>query len=306
MADSYETFTKTEKLFLAYEPVEVIHRGSKWNEGPAWLAASRALIWSDIPNDRLMRFDEITGAVSVFRTPSNLPNGNAVDREGRLITCEHGARRVTRTEHDGSVTTLAANHAGRRLNSPNDVVVKSDGTIWFSDPTYGIDTNYFGNKGEREQDGSFLYRLDPVSGHLRAMVTDMVQPNGLAFSPDESLLYVVDSGRTGGADLPAHIRKFAVEPDGSLRGLGVFTDCPAGMFDGMRVDADGRVWAGAGDGVYCFGHDGGILGRIVIGELIINLCFGGPKLNHLYMCAPNTLYRTILRVSGINPWRSAA
>lgn len=298
---AFETFTP-QKLFLLHEEVEIIHEGSKWNEGPAWFPASQSLIWSDIPNDRLLRFDAIGGQVTTFRHPSNNANGNAVDRQGRLVTCEHGARRITRTGHDGQVCVLADRFGGRRLNSPNDVIVKRDGTIWFSDPTYGIDGDYFGNRGEREQDGSHLYRLDPASGDLNPIVTDMVQPNGLAFSPDESLLYVVDSGRTGGTELPAHIRRFKVMADGKLRDAGSPIDCPAGMFDGIRIDADGRIWAGAADGVYCFAPDGSPLGRIVIGEIVINLCFGGPKLNQLFLCAPTRLYRVFVRASGINPW----
>jgi gluconolactonase len=303
MTALYETLSTTQKLFLGHEALDVIHSGSKWNEGPAWLAASRQLVWSDIPNNRLMRFDELTGTVSVFREPSHNANGNTVDRQGRLITCEHGARRVTRTNFDGSVSVLADRFEGRRLNSPNDVVVRSDGTIWFSDPTYGIDTDYFGNRAAREQAGNYLYRLDPRNGDIEAVITDMHQPNGLAFSPDETCLYVVDSGRTSGADYPAHIRKFEVSADGGLKSLGVVVDCPVGMFDGIRVDADGRIWAGAGDGVYCFSSEGEMLGRIIIGEPAINLCFGGTKLNHLYICAPSKLYRVILRVSGINAFK---
>jgi gluconolactonase len=297
----FETLTP-QKLFLHHEEVELIHEGSKWNEGPVWLPASRSLIWSDIPNDRLLRFDAIGGQVAVFRQPSNNANGNAVDREGRLVTCEHGARRVTRTNHDGSVSVLADTHAGRRLNSPNDLVVKRDGSVWFSDPTYGIDSDYFGNRGRREQGGNFLYRLDPQTGELAAAVTDMVQPNGLAFSPDETLLYVVDSGRTGGSELPAHIRRFEIDSDGALRDCGIVVECPAGVFDGIRVDADGRIWAGAADGVYCFAPDGTLLGRIVLGEIVVNLCFGGSKLNQLFLCAPTRLYRVFVRATGINPW----
>lgn len=299
---SYETYG-AEKLFLNHEEAEVIHSGAKWNEGPAWLPASRTLIWSDIPNSRLMRWDADSGAVGIFRQGSNNSNGNAVDREGRLITCEHGRRRITRTNHDGSVTVLADSHGGKRLNSPNDVVVRSDGSIWFSDPTYGIDGDYFGNRARREQDGNFVYRLDPASGEVRAVVTDMVQPNGLAFTPDEEHLLVVDSGRTEGAGHPAHIRRFRVERDGRLADLGVVTECPAGVFDGFRIDADGRIWAGAADGVYCFSSQGELLGRIVLGEIVINLCFGGSKLNQLFLCAPTKVYRVFVRATGLNPWR---
>lgn len=301
---SYETFT-AQKLFLAHEQPEPVFEGAKWNEGPVWLPASQTLIWSDIPNDRLMRFDALSGRACVFRQGSNNANGNALDREGRLVTCEHATRRVSRTGHDGSVSVLADRHDGRRLNSPNDVVVKRDGSIWFSDPTYGIDSDYFGSRGRSEQPGSHLYRLDPASGALSAVVTDMVQPNGLAFSPDESVLYVVDSGRTGGAEHPAHIRRFRVGADGGLEAGGVLADCPAGVFDGIRVDSGGNVWAGAGDGVYCFGADGEPLGRIVMDEPVINLCFGGRKLNELYMCAPTRVWRAPVRVSGVNPWGAA-
>lgn len=300
---TYETFG-AGKLFLLHEEVETIHAGSKWNEGPVWLPASRSLVWSDIPNSRLMRWDEIGGTVTVYRQGSNNSNGNTLDREGRLITCEHGARRLTRTEHDGSVTVLADSHRGKPLNSPNDVVVKRDGTIWFSDPTYGIDGDYFGNRATRAQDGNFLYRLDPATGDLRAVVTDMVQPNGLAFTPDERHLLVVDSGRTGGAEHPAHIRRFAVREDGGLESLGVVVECPTGVFDGLCIDANGRIWAGTADGVHCFSPDGAPLGRIVLGEIIINLCFGGPKLNQLFLCAPTKVYRVFVRATGLNPWRA--
>src|SRR6185312_7564035 len=198
-------------LFNGNARLDQLYTGCRWAEGPAWLGGARSLIWSDIPNNRMLRFDEADGHVSVFRAPSNNSNGNTVDRQGRLVTCEHGARRVIRTEHDGRITVIADRFEGKRFNSPNDVVVKSDGSIWFTDPTYGIDSDYEGNRAESEIGASYVYRIDPQSGALSVVCDDFVKPNGLAFSPDERLLYVADTGRTHGADNPAHMRVFDVD-----------------------------------------------------------------------------------------------
>jgi gluconolactonase len=207
---------------------------------------------------------------------------------------------VSRTEHDGTITTIADRHQGKRLNSPNDVVVKSDGSVWFSDPTYGIDSDYEGNKAESEQSGNFVYRVDPVSGETRIAVDDFVQPNGLAFSPDESVLYIADTGRTHRENGPAHIRKFAVGPNGALRDQGVFAECTAGLFDGFRLDTDGRIWTSAADGVHCYDPDGTLIGKILVPEVVANVCFGGPKRNYLYICATHHLYGTRLMVNGFS------
>ncbi len=298
MSTLYEHADPAVRLFLAHETPQALFEDGAWNEGPCYFPASRTLIWSDIPNDRLMRFDEIAGHVCTFRTPSQNANGNTVDSLGRLITCEHGSRRVTRTEFDGRVSVLASSADGKRLNSPNDVVVRSDGTIWFSDPSYGIDSDYFGHRAPREQDGAHVFRLDPSSGQLDRVITTMEQPNGLAFSADETRLLVVDSGRTGGPDLPAHIRRFDIGPGGALADRGILADAPVGVFDGIRVDDEDRIWAGVGDGVCCFACDGRLLGRMCLGMPVINLCFGGPKLNILYMCTPHQLLRVPVRARG--------
>lgn len=302
MTGCYEQTDPGAKLFLHHLVPEVIFEDGGWNEGPAYFPASRSLIWSDIPNDRLMRFDEISGSVQVFRPDSNHANGNSVDRQGRLVTCEHGARRVTRTEFDGSISILAESYAGKPLNSPNDVVVKSDGSIWFSDPTYGIDSDYFGNRAPSEQPGSYVYRLPPGGGAPEAVITTMIQPNGLAFSQDEMQLYVVDSARTGGPDLPAQIRRFDIDPEGKPVDAGVVVDASVGIFDGFRLDDEGRIWAGAGDGVHCYSPDGRLLGKILTGGMVINLCFGGPKRNILYICAPHQVLRIPVRARGQNPF----
>ncbi|HEX8111475.1 MAG TPA: SMP-30/gluconolactonase/LRE family protein, partial [Kofleriaceae bacterium] len=210
------------RLTLPTAGLDLLWTGARWAEGPAYFAAGRYLVWSDIPNDRMMRWDETDGSVSVFRSPCHHTNGHTVDREGRLVSCEHQARCVSRTEHDGTRTVLVDRIAGRRLNSPNDVVVKSDGTIWFSDPTYGIDTDYEGDAAPSEIGASHVYCCDPATGACAAVTTDFVQPNGLAFSPDERQLYIADTGVSHVPGGPAHIRQFAVASDGrTLSGGGV-------------------------------------------------------------------------------------
>jgi gluconolactonase len=269
-----------------------------WAEGPAYSPAGRYLVWSDAPNNRMLRYDETSEAVSVFRQPSHNSNGNTVDRQGRLVTCEHGARRVTRTEHDGSITVIADRYQGKRLNSPNDVVVKSDGSIWFTDPTYGIDSDYEGNKAESEIGASYVYRVDPHSGEIAVVCDDFVKPNGLAFSPDESLLYVVDTGRTHGPENPAHMRVFQVGEGGRLTGGKVFADSTAGLFDGFRLDDTGRIWTSAADGVHAYDPDGTLIGKVLVPEVVANLCFGGPKRDRLFICATSSLYSVRLFVNG--------
>jgi gluconolactonase len=269
-----------------------------WAEGPAYFPGGRYLVWSDAPNNRMLRYDETDGSVSVFRSPSNNANGNTVDRQGRLVTCEHGSRRVTRTEHDGTITVLADKYQDKRLNSPNDVVVKSDGSIWFTDPTYGIDNDYEGNRSESEIGASYVYRIDPQSGEIKVVCDDFIKPNGLAFSPDESLLYVVDTGRTHGAEHPAHMRVFDVSPEGGLSNSRVFADCTNGLFDGFRLDTEGRIWTSAGDGVHCYDPDGTLIGKILIPEVVANVCFGGPKRERLFICATTSLYSVRLFING--------
>jgi len=278
--------------------VEQLYEGCIWAEGPAYFAAGRYLVWSDIPNDRMLRWDETTGAVGVFREPAGYTNGNTVDAAGRLVTCEHGARRVTRTEHDGSVTVLVDRFEGRRLNSPNDVVVASDGAVWFTDPTYGIDSDSQGHKTESEIGGCHVYRFDPGSGECRVVADDFVQPNGLAFSLDERTLYVVDTGFTHVPGGPRHIRSFAVLPDNTLSGGEVFAMCTAGAFDGFRLDEAGRIWTSAGDGVHCYDPDGTLIGKVLVPEPSANVVFGGTGRNRLFITATTSLYSVLLPVRG--------
>lgn len=278
--------------------VERLYEGCRWAEGPAYFPGGRYLLWSDIPNDRMLRFDEATGAVGVFRHPAGYANGNTVDCDGRLVTCEHGNRRVTRTEHDGRITVIADRHGGKRLNSPNDVVVKSDGSLWFTDPPYGIDSDYEGHKAESEIGACHLYRVDPGSGECRIAAGDFVRPNGLAFSPDEELLYVSDTGASHVPDGPRHIRVFRVGEGGRLSGGKVFATCTAGKFDGFRVDEAGRIWTSAGDGVHCYEPDGTLIGKVLVPETVANVVFGGPKRNRLFVCATTSLYAVLLPVNG--------
>ena len=278
--------------------VERLYEGCRWAEGPAYFPALRSLIWSDIPNDRMLRWDESSGAVSVFRSPAHHSNGNTVDRQGRLVTCEHGARRVTRTEHDGTITVLAERFEGRRFNSPNDVVVKSDGSIWFTDPTYGIDSDYEGHKAESELDGRYVYRIDGASGRITRVADGFIQPNGLAFSPDERRLYVSDTGKGAEEDGPPHIRVFEVGDEGALSGGRVFADMKHGSSDGFRLDDEGRIWTSAGTAVECYAPDGRLLGRVRVGELVANVVFGGAKRNRLFICATTSLYSVLLPVNG--------
>jgi gluconolactonase len=245
---------------------------------------------------------ETDGSMSVFRSPARNSNGNTVDRQGRLVTCEHQARRVTRTEHNGAVTVIADTFDGKRLNSPNDAVVKSDGSIWFTDPPYGHLTDYEGDKGSSEIGSANVYRVDPASGKVAAVCTDFDKPNGLAFSPDEKYLYIADTGASHKADGNKHIRRFEVAANGQSLGKSkVFADCTAGLFDGFRVDRDGRIWTSAGDGVHCYLPDGALIGKILIPELVANVCFGGAKLNRLFICGTTSLYSAYLAVNGISP-----
>lgn len=299
-ATDYEIIDRRfARLFNATAHVERLWTGCRWAEGPAYFPAHRSLIWSDIPNDRMLRFDETDASVSVFRHPAGNSNGNTVDRQGRLVTCEHGNRRVSRTEHDGSVIALAERCEGKRLNSPNDVVVRSDGSIWFTDPTYGIDSDYEGNKADSDYGASHVFRIDPASGRVSVVADDFIQPNGLAFSPDEKQLYLVDTGRTHGDEHPAHMRVFDVRDDGSLSNGRVFAESTAGLFDGFRLDGAGRIWTSAADGVHCYHPDGTLLGKVHVPEVVANVCFGGPKKNRLYICGTTSLYAVYLFTNGV-------
>ena len=282
------------------ERIEKLWTGGRWCEGPAWFGAHRTLVWSDIPNNRMMRYDEVNGTTSVFREPANNSNGHTVDRQGRLVSCEHLTRRVTRTEHDGSITVLASHWQGKRLNSPNDVVVHSDGGVWFTDPSYGILSDYEGLRADSEIGACNVYRIDPASGAVELVADDFVKPNGLAFSPDESMLYIADTGASHATDGPRHIRSFDVAADGKRLGKNrIFATCDNGLFDGFRVDTEGRLWSSARDGVHAFDADGTLLGKLLIPEPVANVCFGGPKRNRLFICATSSLYAIYLNAKGL-------
>ena len=284
--------------FVGHARVERLWTGARWLEGPVWMAPSRTLLFSDIPNNRMMRLDEVSGLVAPFREPATNCNGNTVDRFGRLVTCEHLTRRVTRTEFDGSITVIADQYQGKKLNSPNDVVVKSDGSIWFTDPSYGLLVDYEGDYGAQEQDGCHVYRVDGETLAITRVAHDFLKPNGLAFSPDESILYVADTGASHMENGPRHIRKMAVNQDNTLSDLGVFAVCTAGLFDGFRVDRTGRIWTSAGDGVHCYDPDGTLIGKVTIPEGVSNVAFGGPKRNRLFICGTSSLYAVYMTANG--------
>ncbi len=286
------------KLVHFHAAVERVATGMRWSEGPVWFGDQNCVVWSDIPNNRLMRFDAGTNAVSVFRSPSDNSNGNTRDREGRLVTCEHRTRRVTRTEYDGSVTVLVDRFEGKRLNSPNDVVVKSDGSVWFSDPVFGILGDYEGEPAPSETPMAF-YRFDPKTGRTTVVADGIDGPNGLCFSPDETKLYVVES-----ASRPRNLYVYDVVADGTkLANKRPFGDCGLGTPDGIRCDVHGNVWAGWGmvpglNGVRVFAPDGTVLGQIHLPERCANLCFGGLAKNRLFMAASQSLYALYVNVRG--------
>jgi gluconolactonase len=278
--------------------IERLATGMRWSEGPVWFGDARCVLWSDIPNNRIMRWDEETGRVSVFRKPSSFANGNTRDRQGRLVTCEHDARRVTRTEYDGTVTVLIDKFDGKPLNSPNDVVVKSDDSIWFSDPPFGILGNYEGHAARPELPTN-VYRLDPRTGRATVVVGDIL-PNGLAFSPDEKKIYLVDNGGT-----PRLIRVYDVVDDGTKLANGrIFVSCePGESADGYRCDVDGNLWCGWGtgqnvDGVMVFNPQGNRIGAISLPERSANVCFGGAKRNRLFIAASHSLYSLYVNTQG--------
>jgi len=283
-------------LIVGSAGLDELYGECRWAEGPVWFADLNCLVWSDIPNQRMLRWAD--GTVSVFREPSNFVNGNTRDRQGRLVSCEHGGRRVTRTEIDGSITVLADSYEGKRLNSPNDVVVRSDGSVWFTDPTYGIKSDYEGYRAEPEQATRNVYRLDPQTGVLAAVVTDFGQPNGLAFSPDETRIYVADSASSHDISAPRHIRVFDIIEGTRLSGGREFCSLDNGLPDGFRVDIAGNIWTSAGDGVHCFAPDGTLLGKILVPQTVANLTFGGPRRNRLFITATRSLYSVYLATTG--------
>jgi gluconolactonase len=281
--------------------IERIAGGCRWAEGPVYFPDGGYLLWSDLPNNRILRWLEEDGHVSVFRANSDFANGNTRDREGRLITCEHGSRRVTRTEWDGTKTVLVDRFQGKRLNSPNDAVVASDGAVWFTDPSYGLDSYYEGFRGSPELPCN-VYRLDPLTGACAVVADDFVRPNGLAFSPDERVLYIVDSGITHGG--PAHVRRFEVDGSRLRRGAVFADDFAPSSGDGVRTDVDGNVWCAvahgdaAEDGVRCYTPEGALIGKIHLPEGVANLCFGGPRRNRLFMAASTSVYALYLSAEG--------
>ncbi len=285
---------------IASAKVERIASGMRWAEGPVWFGDGRFLLWSDIPNNRLMKWEEETGAVSVFRHPSNYSNGNTRDRQGRLITCEHDARRVTRTEYDGTITVIAERFEGKPLNSPNDVVCRSDGSIWFTDPPFGILGNYEGHVAKPELPTN-VYRVDPSTGRMAVVAGDINRPNGLCFSPDEKRLYVIEAGLS-----PRVIRVYDVVDNGSriANGRTLITAEPNGTPDGMRADVDGNLWVGWGmgaeelDGVAVFNSEGKPIGRIHIPERVANVCFGGRSRNRLFMAGSTSVYSLFVNTQG--------
>jgi gluconolactonase len=297
--DLYEIHDRRFRgLTIPNTGLEELFSECRWAEGPVWFNDAGFLVWSDIPNDRMMRWVP-GGEVSVFRSPANFANGHTRDRQGRLVSCEHGTRRVTRTEPDGSTTVLADAFGGRRLNSPNDVVVQSNGAIWFTDPTYGILSDYEGFRADPEQDARGVYRIDPASGALARVVDDFVQPNGLAFSPDERRLYVADSGFSHDDAAPHHIRVFDVEERGTLAGGNVFAEVSPGVPDGMRIDSEGNLWTSAGDGIHVFHPGGALLGKVLLPQTVANLTFGGPRRNRLFITATRSLYALYVAATGV-------
>lgn len=286
------------RFFLGNAAVEKLATGFRWVEGPVWFGDSGTLLFSDIPNDRMLRWIDGEGT-SIYRQPSNYANGHTRDRQGRLISCEHGTRRVTRTEHDGRVTVIADHYDGQRLNSPNDVVVKSDDTIWFSDPHYGIMMDYEGFRATQELSCN-VYRYDPRNQQLQAVITELDCPNGLCFSPDESRLYVADTGLLHDDDADRRIQVYDVDKAGELTQSRRFYAPDAGVADGFRCDTDGNVWTSAGDGVHCVSADAELLGKILIPETVANVCFGGraDAKNRLFICASTSVYSVFLNRSG--------
>ncbi len=288
------------RLVHPMSQLEQIATGFTWTEGPVWFGDRDCLLFSDIPSQRILRWSQGDG-VSVFRAGSGFNNGNTRDRQGRLIGCRHGARDVVRTEIDGTLTVLAAEHDGRRLNSPNDVVVSSDGAIWFTDPTYGILSNFEGVRARPEQAARHVFRIDPQSGAVVPVIGDFVQPNGLCFSPDERRLYVAESGSSHDDSVPAIIRQFDVDGAG-VTDVGVFAEIDNGLPDGMRTDMQGNLWSSAGDGVHCFDAHGTLLGKILVPETVANLCFGGADGQRMFITATSSVYRVFVDVKGAEPW----
>lgn len=284
------------RLILSNAEADCLYEGGRWLEGPLWLADSEQLLFSDIPEDRVLRWVPGLG-VEVFSRGGH-QNGRTRDRWGRVVACEHGGRRLVAREFDGSLTVLATHHQGRRLNSPNDVVARADGSLWFTDPDYGILSDYEGVRSAPEQAACHVFRLDAGASEPQAVVSTMVRPNGLAFSPDGQWLYVADSGASHVPGTPPEIRRFACRPGGTLEPAGVLAVLDCGIPDGMAVDEHGNVWSSAGDGVHCFAPDGRLLGKLRLGCVTSNLCFGGPRRNRLFITSARRLFALYVNVRG--------
>ena len=291
-------YNRFRPYILGNAQIELLHAGMRWAEGPVYFADGGYLLWSDIPNNRILRWVDGAG-VTVFREPSHHANGNTRDRQGRLITCESGSRRLTRTEYNGTVTVLVDSFEGKRLNSPNDVVVRSDETIWFTDPPYGILSDYTGDKAQSELGENYVFCYEPRSQTLSAATGDMVKPNGLAFSPDETILYVADTGASHEQNGPHHI--LAWEVDGvRLKRPRVFATIDPGLSDGFRLDDSGNIWTSAADGVHCYAPDGELIGKIHFPEVVSNLTFGGPKGNRMFVTTASCLYSVFVGTRGLH------
>ncbi|MBU6453336.1 MAG: SMP-30/gluconolactonase/LRE family protein [Cyanobacteria bacterium REEB67] len=294
--------SKRFKYKIGNSAVERIAGGSRWAEGPVYIPAMKCLLWSDAPNNRIMRWLEEDGHVGVFRSQANYANGNTTDKKGRLISCEHGPRRVTRTEYDGTISVLADRYKGKRFNAPNDVVVDSKGAIWFTDPGYGIEGPYEGFVQQSELPRS-VYRIDPAGGGVKLVADDVIRPNGLTFAPDESLLYIVNSA--SGDEGSASIRVYEVRGDSLGPGRVFVENFAGGTADGIKVDAGGNLWcafgwgAAAENGVRCYAPDGTLIGKIHLPELCANLCFGGKDNSRLFMAASTSIYSVYLNDRGI-------
>jgi gluconolactonase len=291
-------YARFRPYVVANALVERLHTGLRWAEGPVWFADMQALLWSDVPGNRMHRWVEGQGA-SVFREPSGHANGNTRDLQGRLLTCESGTRRVTRTELNGEITVLAERFEGKRLNSPNDIVVRSDGSVWFTDPDYGILSDYTGEKAASEIGHNCVFRIDPATGALRIATDALEKPNGIAFSPDERVLYVADSGGTHRQGGPADIVAFDVAEDGALRNRRLFATVQPGVPDGFRLDEDGNIWTSAADGVHCIAPDGATIGKIHLDETVTNVCFGGRRRSRLFITAGTSLYAVYVGTRGL-------
>lgn len=280
-------------LVLPNVHVERLFSDGRWLEGPVYVPAGRYLLFSDIPNNRVLRWDETDNSISTFLSPSNFANGHTLDRQGRVLACEHFSRSVTRVEHDGTLTVIADRFEGKRLNSPNDLVVADDGAVWFTDPTYGISTEYEGSRSPSEIGSRNVYRVNP-HGDIAAVYTDLIQPNGLAFSPGGDELYVVDSGCE-----PSALYAFSVVDGAVLGDRRLICECPAGIYDGIRIDRHGHIWAGTAEGIHCLAPDGSLLGKIRLPETAANLCFGGAHRNRLFICATRSLFSVFLNTNGL-------